>query len=283
MARTSLRWLLTYLSGMLFVSSIIGCDKYSKRNNHFRNYLETTWEFTWNSPNDPYLKRLRTQYNLDDLIRGLDSDLDRVIAVNHWTHGLWKHSIENPPQGHNPISIIEKAKQGSRFSCLEYSIVASACLNSLGIRARTLNLIPRIAERGSPGWVHVVVEVYLKDQKKWIMIDPQHDVVAYRDDIPLNAVEITESIYKAWSDIRIPGKSPEVREAYLKWIKRYLFYLEIRIDNRYASTKPFDWSRRTILLGPKGARKPEWFNQGFGSETIYTHSPTKFYKAPASG
>ncbi len=268
---------------MLFVASIMGCDKYSKRNSHFKNYLETTWEFTWNSPNDPYLKRLRADYNLDGLVNGMDTDLSKVIAVNHWTHGLWEHSSENPPQGHDPISIIKKARQGAKFSCLEYSIVASACLNSLGIRARTLNLIPRDAKRGTAGWVHVVVEVYLSDLKKWVLIDPQHDVVLYRNEIPLNAVELTESIYKARQDIRIPGKSPEVREAYLKWIKPYLYYMEIRIDNRYASSKPFDWSRRTILLGPKGARKPEWFNQGFGAETIYTHSPVKFYKAPVSG
>ena len=100
--------------------------------NFDQNPDQRSFPFAWEDPTDLYLMELRTRYNLEEIVSNSKSDLERVEKLCHWVHGLWKHNGRNMPKKSDPISIIEEAKTGKRFRCVEYSIVLSACLNSIG-------------------------------------------------------------------------------------------------------------------------------------------------------
>jgi len=131
-----------------------------------QNPDQRSFPFPWENPANPYLTELRTRYNLEEIISNSRSNLERVEKMCHWVHGLWKHNGRNKPEKSDPISIIEEAKIGKRFRCVEYSIVLSACLNSIGIPARVITLTTKDVETRKSGAAHVVVEAYLRDIKK---------------------------------------------------------------------------------------------------------------------
>lgn len=54
------------------------------------------------------------------------------------------------------------------INCLSLSIVLSECLLALGIRARVVYMMPEAIEDGDN---HVVVEAYISEWEKWIMLD----------------------------------------------------------------------------------------------------------------
>lgn len=59
-------------------------------------------------------------------------------------------------------------KTGDGINCLSLSIVLSECLLALGIRARVVYMMPEAIEDGDN---HVVVEAYISEWEKWIMLD----------------------------------------------------------------------------------------------------------------
>lgn len=86
--------------------------------------------------------------------------------------------------------ILEQAKKGERFRCTEYSLVASECLKTLGCKVRSLGLMTKEIDEVNSGAGHVANEVFVPDLDKWIFIDPQYDIIATENRIPLNAVEL---------------------------------------------------------------------------------------------
>jgi len=100
-------------------------------------------------------------------------------------HNQWQHNGNNEPHKNDVTSILEEVKEGKNFRCVEYGIVVAACLNSIGLKARQLNLKTKDVETTEYGAGHVVTEVFLNDLKKWMFIDGQFDAMPLLDGIPL--------------------------------------------------------------------------------------------------
>lgn len=238
----------------------------------------------WFEQDNDYLKDLRSKYPLDSLIRQTNTDLEQSVQILHWVHNRWKHDGSNKPQKSDAISILEEAKQGKNFRCVEYGIVAAACLNAVGLKARTLALKTKDVETTQYGAGHVLLEVYLNDLKKWALLDGQWDVMPTLNGVPLNAVEFQKAIVDDYKGIQILTSSTVEKRHYIDWIFPYLYYFDVSFDNASnANVKRRTVNgKRSLMLVPIGADNPTIFQINDTIDyCIYTHSLNDFYASPA--
>ena len=230
-----------------------------------------------------YLNRLRAEYPIDSLVKDVPSDTDKAIAVLHWVHSQWSHNGNNEPRNNDAIAILEEVKEGKNFRCVEYGIVATACLNAIGLKARTLALKTSDVETRNSGAGHVLLEVFLNDLQKWALLDGQWDAMPVLGGRPLNAVEFQQAIAHNYTELEIRSLSNVSKRAYCTWIFPYLFYFDIAFDNRETMPKYaglFEGNRKLMLV-PLGAKHPVIF-QGRNpiKECIYTSAYKDFYAPP---
>lgn len=232
-----------------------------------------------------YLSRLRAGYPIDSLVKDAPSDTEKVLAILHWVHSQWSHNGSNEPRKSDAISILEEVKEGKNFRCVEYGVVATACLNAVGLKARTLALKTRDVETRKSGAGHVLLEVYLNDLHKWALLDGQWDAMPVLGGKPLNAVEFQQAIVHHYPELEIRSLSNVSKRAYCNWIYPYLYYFDIAFDNRETVPKYAGMYKqyRKLMLVPLDAKNPVVF-QGRSpiKECMYTHAYKDFYAAPTT-
>jgi hypothetical protein len=228
---------------------------------------------------DSNLIQLRKVYRLDTLVKDAKSDFEKVIKIQSWVQSRWKHDGGNSAGSSDANVILKEAEKGKRFRCVEYSLVTGQCLASLGFIIRPLGLMTKDVSEVKSGAGHAVNEVYLKDLKKWVLIDPQYDVITMKDNVPLNAVELQSCIANNLNfDIINPNRTT-TKEEYEKWIGPYLYYLYVTINGQSVGV----WDRiagnkKQLTLLPTGAEKPTYFQKIFRINTSYfTNSVKDFY------
>jgi transglutaminase-like putative cysteine protease len=231
--------------------------------------------FQRSGPDDPYLTRLREGYALAELVEGRKSDYEKVRAVSRWVRTRWEHNGSNMPEKPDPISILEEAKQGKRFRCVEYSAVLAAALNAVGVRARVLSLLTEDVETRESGAAHVVAEAYLADRKKWVMVDGQWDVIPTLKGKPLGA-EFQRALAKREKGLGVDTFSGVKADGYFEWVAPYLFYFITKFDGRYGVAA----SRKELVLVPVGAREPKVVQRKWPiGDVVYTNSLRAFNDA----
>ncbi|HEY0356101.1 MAG TPA: transglutaminase-like domain-containing protein [Flavisolibacter sp.] len=233
--------------------------------------------------NNEYLDLLRVKYPFQHLIMDARSDSEKAFKILNWVHKQWKHDGNNEPKKNDAISILDEAREGKNFRCVEYGIVATACLNAVGLKARVLGLMTKDVETTQSGAGHVLLEVYLNDLKKWVLLDGQWDAVPLLNNIPLNAVEFQKAIVENYDDLIIRSSSGISKRHYVDWIYPYLYYFTIPLDN---SEKPGSEVKKKegkthLMLVPLGAVKPSVFQIIHKIDyCLYTHSLSDFYAPP---
>jgi hypothetical protein len=233
--------------------------------------------------NNKYLARLRSEFPIDSLINGVESDTEKALKILHWVNTRWKHNGNNTPKKKDAISILKEAEDGKNFRCVEYGIVATACLNSVGLTARTLGLKTKDVETRKSGAGHVLLEVYLPDLQKWAVLDGQWDIMPILNGKPLNAVEFQKAITNNYHDIKLKSSLNIPKRQYIEWIYPYLFYFDVSLDNREGTDinkKSFNGKSRLMLV-PKDAENPEVFQIKYPiNNCLYTNSMKDFYGKP---
>ncbi len=276
------RFLVQTLALAIFLFST-GCARRSQTLTWDTKKPVKSYRFLWDNPKDPYLVEFKARYNLNAIVKGAKTDLDKCREITKWVHDHWKHSADNPPMNYDPMYILEKARQGMKLSCLEYSYVTAGCLNSLGVPARVLNMFPSNVENLNMGGVHVVVEAYLRDIKKWILVDSQLDAIPTLDGKPINALQLQMALAKKLPNLSILTKSRTKARRYFKFTEPYLYYFEVFLDNRHDGNSYADRDRRSILLYPVGKARPRSFLGMPWVNAIYTNSVGLFYVKPDLG
>ncbi len=231
----------------------------------------------------PYLRKLRAEYPIDSLANLGNTELDKARIIASWVHNLWEHDGQNVPEKNDALYILEEVKKGKRFRCVEYGIVTTACLNAIGLKSRTLSLRTKDAETRPTGAGHVVMEVFLNDLNKWIMIDPQYDLIVHLNNIPLNAVELQEAITQN-KPLEFWTSEEGSQVIYIPWIYPYLYYFTFPFDNREnisSDERLLINGKSNIMLVPIGAKEPKVFQKLYPIDyCIYTHSINDFYREP---
>jgi len=233
-----------------------------------------------------YLKHFREEFDIMSLFSEGDSDIDRVLATLHWSNRQWQHNGSNPASSQDAFTILEEARAGKNFRCTEYALVFAAAASSAGLPARTLDLRTMNCETAESSAGHSAAEVYLPDLQKWVFVDPQNDVAAFIDNVPLNAFELKRAIAERPAEINIIYKGEMVPADFQKqvigWLKPYLYFLEVPFDNSYDAGEKYTCGSKTkLMLVPPGENAPEVFQKKTPLDFIHvTYSPEEFYGKP---
>lgn len=243
----------------------------------FVNEILEDRQYYWSGPNNEYLTRYREEFDLLEIISGAENDFEKVIKLNSWVSGLWKHHGSNTPEFNDPISILKEVEMGKRFRCVEYAIVLTEALNAVGIPARTVSLMTKDVETKKTGAGHVITEVYVRDFEKWVMVDGQWNAIPLLDGIPLNSVELQEAINSNFSSVEIMNMNFFKQLFYKNWIYSYLYYFNFFYNNVYSSYN----NSRKLLLAPIGAANPKVFQIKYPIQNMdYTNSISEFFPNP---
>lgn len=233
--------------------------------------------FVWSRPSDPYLASLRDSLKLDALVAEGDTDYQKVQKITAWVYGLWAHNGSNTPSKNDPLTIVSEARKGSRFRCVEYSIVLAGALNAVGIKARRLGLKTRDVETRRSGAGHVVTEAYLADEGRWIMADGQFGLIPTLQGRPINAVELQAALAEGAAGLDVHAGSGA--QGWFGFVGPYLHYFDVRYDNRFSSPMPVG---RKLMLVPLGEKEPRIFQRNDPiDDADYTRSLAEFYPKPS--
>lgn len=140
----------------------------------------------------PEYGELIERYHIDR-IAGTDGDLDRAKRLLRYLAPRLRHEMFY--DNHVPCNALDlldysldKPEQG--INCLNKSKILAECCLALGIPARRVVIMPF-----SPYDLdnHVVTEIYDRELKKWVMLDPTtNGYFVDEDGTPLNMLEIRE-------------------------------------------------------------------------------------------
>ena len=236
--------------------------------------------------NNLYLRELRSKNGLVQLVAGKQSDSEKILEILNWTHHLWTHNGKNNPTKNDAQSIIDEAKKGKNFRCVEYGIVLSTSLQAINFKARLLGLSTKEVETAKSNAGHVLAEVWIPEFEKWVLLDAQFNVMPILNGIPLNAVEFQQAIAqkKNFKLIDLNGEIGEIKKKiYLSFITDYLYYMNVSFDERDV---PFSEllkinQKTNLYLVPLNAKNPTVFQRKFKiNNAFYTYSLNDFYQKP---
>lgn len=232
--------------------------------------------------NNKYLDSLRAKYPIDNLIQNAKNDTEKAQLILNWVHRQWRHNGNNVPIKNDAISILDEAKTGKMFRCVEYGIVASACMNAAGLKARTLSLKTKDVETTKSGAGHVLLEVFLNDLDKWVLLDGQWDIMPVLNNVPLNAIEFQQAITENYQELEIWSMSGISKRMYVSWIYPYLYYFSFNFDNREGiENRKTVNNKNSLMLVPLGAKNPTIFQIiNKINNCVYTNSLLDFYRKP---
>lgn len=144
---------------------------------------------------DPKLMKLRTIIEKEVQLTG-KSDLQTIEHVLEWVSLQWKHHpLNGAPVGLTGLDILEKAKKGERFRCVEYGLVFKDAMFSLGYVARNLNARTEDVAYGGFARGHAASEVWSNTYNKWIFVDPQFALYPTYQGTPINFAEMASLYY----------------------------------------------------------------------------------------
>jgi len=220
------------------------------------------------------------------LVENEDKEQTKVLILLNWVRNQWEHNGWNDANTNNAFTILERAKQGEKFRCVEYGIVLKSALASIGMKSRTLGLMTRDVEKVKFGAGHVLAEVWLDDLQKWALVDAQFDVMPTLDNVPLNAVELQAAIIgkKPVKLINLGGEiATNEYEKYMSFIPHYLYYFNISF-NEAKSNPNYRYNsngKSNLILVPLNNKKPEIFQRKNPIDYAeYTYSLADFYRNP---
>ena len=130
---------------------------------------------------------------------------------------------------------------------------------------------------------HVLLEVYLKDLGRWVLMDGQWDAMPVLNGMPLNAAEFQQAIATNYEALEIRSLSGTSKAAYTRWVYPYLYYLDVKFDNREGVElkKELQGGKPSLMLVPQGAKEPTVFQQKRHiNNVVYTRSLADFYAPP---
>lgn len=136
----------------------------------------------------PRLARLRREYRLPAVLRGAQSEFERLLRLRHWVHTRWPIDNAQNFQG-DAFAILEHAKTGAGFHCHHAMVVQHAVLAACGFVVRDLGVDRdfRLLGRSSH---HGVNEVWSNTFAKWVVFDAKYDIHFERRGVPLSAAEL---------------------------------------------------------------------------------------------
>jgi hypothetical protein len=173
------------------------------------------FHFTFDSPEA--LAELRASEKLDEVVAGAANDLDLFRKLDSWTRAQFEPGIPDPYPPIDARIILRDVRSGFTGGfCAQYNYVLAQALMSFGYPARYVTV------QG-----HEVMEAWLKDERRWVCLDPLHGAT-YVDESgrALSVLEIVSRLRDGKPLLAGPGSRPETVEqvaptftSFAVWIK----------------------------------------------------------------
>ena len=152
--------------------------------------------FIQQDPDAPKLLAFRR--HIASLVTDTDDDISKMVAIQHWVRGQENDEQFYGKPGQTPRPMVdgteepekylEQQRQGVPSACRRFSYILTGALLSAGINARVVS----VAESLDPSSLlpHNLVEVWVPNLHKWIMLDPTIDAFVLVNGTPASLLEV---------------------------------------------------------------------------------------------
>ena len=229
--------------------------------------------------NEAQLKTLKETNRLETLIDQKNPDFQNIMEVRSWVSLKWEQDAKIFNKSNNIRTIFNKSEKGPGNRGLEYILMIKSCLRSLGFTIRTLFIESKDGEELKKGAKHVLLEAYLRDKKKWFLIDPKFDIIIKKNGVPLNAIEFQQALVNE-EELDVINPSGRINsEDYLEWVGPYLFFFTISLNKGAVNICDGIYgNKKRLTLVPINEEPPLDFKNSMRIRTsLITHSIADFY------
>jgi len=270
----------------LFAQEKIDYVKILRQEKYGNKTPSKSFVFEYQSSNDPDLIALRNNYKLDS-VAGFGNSQSRILNVMHWVHNNISHNglTESGITQLNAGEILRvSAIKNFGVSCGELATVLNDCYLALGYKSRKIYCFPKDSLKNDPD-SHVINEVYLLEEKKWIMVDPTNDAYVM-DEVGnmLGIEDVRERLALGKTLIVNPDAnwnrriSMGVRNYLLEYMAKNLYRLFTPIKSAYNyESLPIDKKVYVTLvpIGYTNDKKPNHKNIIINDPSIFWQPPYK--------
>ncbi|PFR32461.1 transglutaminase-like domain-containing protein [Bacillus cereus] len=249
---------------------------------------EENISFLYTDFDSVYLKDLQIESGIKKTNWEHQSTIEKVLKLQHHVFKLLNHGNIEYPVNYDPLSIIKTSKKGEGVRCVEYCIVLAALLQSIGIYARKVDLIVKDADIIKSNASHSIVEAFDLEFKKWIMLDPQNNIIpiSLKNNQPLNALELKKILDGNNINLKLLGvNDTKLAINYLRFLKPYLYYFHVNVYQIYDYSDVKITANKVtptnIYLKPKGSKDLQMFQKRFPiQDALFTELEESFYQIP---
>ncbi len=191
------------------------------------------------------LAELRIEEKLDSVIDGATSDIDRFRRLTAWARARFEPGVPDPYPPLDARIILRDIRSGFTGGfCAQYNYVLAQALMSLGYPARYVTVVD-----------HEVIEAWLRDERRWVCLDPLHSAT-YVDEEgrPLSVLEIATRARAGRPPEpgpgSLPGTAPQVARAFGRfamWIRNDHLSHPINFTDIDRYKVAFRWGSETDL------------------------------------
>lgn len=243
--------------------------------------MEFVKRFDFEDPNSAACEQLRREYRLEKMTR-TGSEMDQLLRLSEWTYGQFFMFGRPTVQTENALEILDACADGHTFYCAHFAIVFCAAATALGWTARPISV--RRAEENYRLSNHNIVEVWSKEEKRWLCFEPTYGGFVAVDGRPVNAYEAARQWFvhegKGLQVILGPRRQVIVRQDYPYLLRRYPEYNWTKINElSFTCYACLAWVPSNRLLGGIGEKSIESWDHWpditvyFGAERQWKESP----------
>ncbi len=202
---------------------------------------QTRFRFTYDPASA--LSDLRQGEELDGVVAGSATEAEAWLRLARWTARQWEQGIPSPYPPPDARIILGDIRAGFTGGfCAQYCVVLVQAIQSFGAPARQVTI------EG-----HEVVEAWLADEHRWIMLDPTYDLtVLDADGRILSTLEIRlagERGEAAGLRLSEGHRAPEVVEQYVARFDNLAVW--IRNDHISRPMNFTDFDRYRVWFAPR--------------------------------
>jgi hypothetical protein len=161
---------------------------------HKEAIRSTSLPFEYEDPLHPHLVALRRKYELDDVVSGAATEMERLVRLRDWVAHQWKYK---PPEENYPVWDADEILTRKGGFCVQYAIVLMQSAISLGHQARfVFGHNPGAFDGGG----HEVCEIWSNEHRKWVFFDSHQNwhYVHPQTKAPMSVLEVHDLILKTY-------------------------------------------------------------------------------------
>lgn len=238
--------------------------------------------FSYMSPNDSNLVRLRQQCNLDSVAGGGD-ELSKIKNLLTYIHNTIRHDGASmlPFKEKNALAIMKICKQENQgANCRMLATVLNECYLAMGFKSRMVTCLPKIYIEDC----HVINTVYSVTLNKWLWVDPTDNAyVMDENGVMLGIAEVRHRLRSDQplvlnEDANFNNIEKKVKEQYLDYyMAKNLYYIECPVEGMYDTETVREGKKRPAYIG----LAPVGFEADYiGKNTYVTYNEALFWQSP---